>query len=114
MKALLASCGIIFVFAFTTPAAACQQCYEYFDYQAVDWCLYCTETNCGFEECNIVELNPGEESCSFAGEHCFTVNRHCPFEPQGQLLSPQQQQLSQRWRLARVRVTRRAPATRKG
>jgi len=110
MRIILLS-AVMITLAYAAPASACQQCFDYFDYQALNWCLYCDETNCGWEECNIVELNPGEEDCSYAGEHCFTLQKHCPFEPQVNLKAPAQ--LDKTWRLARVRVTTTA-APRKG
>jgi hypothetical protein len=111
MRTFFIAAVITLALAYARPARACQQCYEYFDYQSLDWCLYCAETNCGWEECNIVELNPGDESCSFAGEHCFTTSKHCPFEPQVELKMPKP--LDQTWRLARVRVAK-VSTSRKG
>ncbi len=84
------------------PAEACEDCGSYFDYQSLDWCLYCEESNCGYFTCEIREDWFGDSYCTGDDAGCFTPGYNCPREPRYDVSLPQN--LDETWRLSRVRV----------
>ena len=118
MSKFLLGAALVFTIVWATPAQACEDCSEYFDWQANDWCTFCQEnTDCGFFRCWIREWPAAgggtADVCGGDDEGCYIVGRACVQEPRMRLTP----RLNDTWRLARVRVDqpgnlRKLPTTR--
>jgi hypothetical protein len=109
MRRLILGIAILIGLAWCNSAFACSGCNWYFVYQGPgesDWCMTCDyDLDCGVEVCNIVQVG-GWDACETSGNGCFTVQRHCPLEPQAVLTPPARRGAA---KLARVRVKRATP-----
>lgn len=100
---------VIFVAAFVmvgilyaSPAAACEECKQYFEWQSTQWCWYCEEySSCGYFDCRIEESWFGDEYCTGDDGSCFEYGGNCAAEP-----SVDARPLDESWRLTNVRVIR--------
>lgn len=98
------------------PSQACEDCSDSFDPQALDWCMYCHGSYCGFFSCWIQDAPTQDggtmEECAGDAYECFENDRGCEQEPMMRL-----RPLDETWRLARVRVLQprilRVPVTTK-
>jgi hypothetical protein len=111
---------------FALPASACEVCAEYFDWQSLDWCPYCSTVYCGYFTCAVRQSTAWGAYCT--GEHagCFEYGGNCSSEPD--IHEPARRQgphamnstpspagrLEDQWRLARVRVYKPRPAASQG
>jgi hypothetical protein len=90
-----------------TLLANCQECDDYYDWQANRWCLYCAPSYCGFFQCSIGTYSGVLDYCQagYTGnDECYTPNVGCPAEPQAL-------RFDETWRLKDVRVFRPKKAT---
>lgn len=111
MRKLLFICGVLFVVLLAPPAEACQECSEYFDYQTLNWCLYCVESRCGYFACQIEQYG-SMDFCTGDGG-CFEYGGHCPDEPQPVAPDGGESRLATKWRLETVRVSGAVPTSSK-
>ncbi|HYH08404.1 MAG TPA: hypothetical protein VEK11_15210 [Thermoanaerobaculia bacterium] len=98
----------VLVILCAVPLFACEDCDEYFDYQAQEWCPYCVATQCGFFNCDIRQYGL-YDYCTGDDYGCFEAHRGCKIERTLQEVRlPQPAKLADTWRLASVRVITRA------
>ena len=116
MRRLLFLLVVVAALAITVPASACEVCAEYFDWQSISWCPYCSTVYCGYFSCAVRQSSAWGSYCT--GEHagCFEYGGNCSSEPD--IHEPERRQgphatnstplpegrLGDTWRLARTRV----------
>lgn len=100
---LLAS-GFVLLLVFAAPAAACEQCAQYFNWESESWCKYCAPAHCGFFQCVVRDSGQyGFEYCDSysdaeGGEECFT-------DRGGDYCGPDEESRTGRvWRLVKAEV----------
>lgn len=80
--------------------ANCQECDDYWDWQARQWCLFCAPSYCGFFQCSIGQYSGVLDYCAPGppgNDECFTPNVGCVAEPMAL-------KFDETWRLKDVRV----------
>lgn len=102
MKKYFVAAAFLLCAMSAAPSFACFKCGEYFDYQALDWCVYCdTGHYCGYELCHIEQFGPDLDGCVFDGSGCNAHGgRLCPAEPYGRFEAPSS--LQSKWKLTAV------------
>ncbi|HYI10936.1 MAG TPA: hypothetical protein VEK57_17905 [Thermoanaerobaculia bacterium] len=84
-------------------ASACEDCFQYFNYESLTWCWYCDVSPCGYFQCSIRYYSGlGSDYCGGDDAGCFEYRRHCRQEPDP--LAAVTQPLAQKWRLVGVQV----------
>lgn len=101
MRSVLFGSALVALVLFATPAAACEECAVYFDYQVNDWCEYCATAKCGYFNCTIVQYD-GFDICGGDDAGCFEYGGHCEEEPQPLAWEGGDTRLRDKWRLVRV------------
>lgn len=95
--------GLVFVLTLVAAnsAFACKVCSEYWSYEAQTWCKFCDDpVPCGVEQCDVVQ--EGQYEFCRVGGICFTVRRHCPFEPEVRFDEPRTAPGA--WKLVRAEI----------
>ena len=121
--------GLLVLFAallFAPSASASEVCAEYFDWQSLDWCPYCSTVYCGYFSCAVRQSAAWGDYCTGENAGCFEYGGNCSSEPdiheparrQGPHASnatpPPIRPLEETWRLARVRVYQPRTAVSRG
>jgi len=107
MRTRVIAALILTIVCAPTLFANCQDCVEYFDPQALRWCLTCAWSDCGFFQCTMHQYGGVLDFCAPGppgNDECFTPNVGCVAEPMAL-------NFDRTWRLKDVRVTRSQKTT---
>lgn len=111
MRNVLIGCGFLILLFCAVPAEACQECYEYYSDQTLDWCQSCRYVYCGHETCTIKSYSwpfSYRTYCEVLGEDCAEQGGidkgWCGTGPVERADLPKR--LDETWRLAAVRIYR--------